>query len=280
MTDEARIQKERMKQGIAGVFSRSAPTYDHVGPQFFSHFGRRLVELTELLPGWRVLDVAAGRGAVLFPAAERVGETGFVIGIDLAEEMVKRTAEEIIRCGIQNAEIRHMDAEQLDFPDGSFDVVLCGYGLFFFPNLDRALAEFRRVLKPGGRLGVSTWAEDDGRWQWHGDLLKAYRPPNVPGEPDGLSRFGNQAGMETIMREGQFQNIQVIWETAEFAYADEEAWWATQWSHGRRYLLEMMPPDVLARFKEEAFAKMRALNGPDGYRQNFPTLFTLATRSE
>ncbi len=276
--DEDSIRKAQMKQGIAGVFSRASSTYDQVGPRFFSYFGRRLVEVAQIPAGSRVLDIATGRGAVLFPAAERVGPQGYVIGIDLAEDMVKQTADEIKRRGIQNAEVRQMDAEQLDFPDGSFDAVTCGYALFFLPNLARALAEYRRVLKPGGLIAVSTWAEDDERWKWYGELVDKYRPPNAPKPPAGITRFGNQAGMEAIMREGQFENIRVIWEEAEFTYADEEDWWNTQWSHGARYPLELMPPDILAKFKAEAFDKMKAMQGTDGYRHNFPTLFTLATR--
>lgn len=276
MTDEDSVRKAQMKQGIAGVFSRASTTYDQVGPRFFAHFGRRLVEVAQIPAGARVLDIATGRGAVLFPAAEQVGPQGHVIGIDLAEDMVKQTADEMRRRGVQNAEVRQMDAEQLDFPDGLFDAVTCGYALFFLPNLNDALAEYRRVLKPGGLFAVSTWAEDDQRWKWYGELLDKYRPPNAPKPPARMNRFGKRDGMETIMREGQFENIRVIHEEAEFTYTDEEDWWNTQWSHGGRYLLELMPPDILAKFKAEAFDKMKAMQ--DGYRHNFPTLFTLATR--
>jgi O-methyltransferase/aklanonic acid methyltransferase len=77
MSSKANEQKEH----IAGVFSRAASAYDRVGPQFFTHFGRRFVDLAEITPGARVLDIASGRGAILFPAAEQVGTDGSVIGI-------------------------------------------------------------------------------------------------------------------------------------------------------------------------------------------------------
>ena len=64
--------------------------------------------------------------------------------------MVRATNEEAERRGL-GIPVRVMDAEQLDFPDAEFDRVLCGFGVMFFPHLDQALAEFRRVLKPGGR---------------------------------------------------------------------------------------------------------------------------------
>ncbi len=66
------VDKERkMKENVAGLFDRVASTYDRVGPRFFSHFGRRLVELAQIPSGADVLDVAAGRGAVLYPAADK-----------------------------------------------------------------------------------------------------------------------------------------------------------------------------------------------------------------
>src|SRR5688500_2176491 len=83
--------------------------------------GRRLVEGVGVSAGDAVLDVATGRGAVLFPAAERVGPGGSVVGIDLAVGMVERTRAEIERRGVANASVRQMDAERLDFADGSFD---------------------------------------------------------------------------------------------------------------------------------------------------------------
>src|SRR5258706_499633 len=167
---------DQKKQAWAGVFSRAAPTYDHVGPAYFAHYGRRLVELARIPVGARVLDVASGRGAVLFPAASAVGLTGQVIGIDLAKGMIRETGAEITQRGLHNVEIRQMDAENLDFPDGAFDVLTCGYALFFFPSLDRALSEFRRVLKPDGQIAVSTWAEDRQLWKWFDDLLDRYNP--------------------------------------------------------------------------------------------------------
>src|SRR5262249_3356453 len=136
-------------------FNTVAAEYD-AGPGCFAHFGRRLVTAAEIQPGQRVLDVACGRGAVLFPCAERVGQTGQAIGVDLADEMVRATNEAAARRGI-TARSLVMDAEHLDFPDATFDRVLCGFGIMFFPNQIQALDEFRRVMKPGGRLAVSTW---------------------------------------------------------------------------------------------------------------------------
>ncbi len=159
-------QDRETKERIAGVFSRAAATYDQIGPRFFSHFGRRLVELAHIPGGAAVLDVACGRGAALLPAAEQVGRRGRVVGVDIAADMVSRTSAEVKRAGLGNVDIFEMDAEHLEFPDAAFDYVLCGLSLFFFPDLSRALGEFHRVLRDGGRLGITTFSQDNEFSDW------------------------------------------------------------------------------------------------------------------
>ena len=98
--------------------------------------------------GDRVLDVGCGRGAALFPAAEAVGVTGSVAGIDLVAAMVAATAADITRRGVANASVRVGDAESPEFPDRSFDAVLAGFVLFFLPDLAAALRACARLLRP------------------------------------------------------------------------------------------------------------------------------------
>ncbi len=78
--------KQEPKTNIAGLYNRVASLFGQVGPDFFSYAGRHLVERMDIAEGAKVLDVAVGRGANLFPAAEKVGLRGQAIGIDLAEK--------------------------------------------------------------------------------------------------------------------------------------------------------------------------------------------------
>lgn len=262
------------KELIVEVFGRAASIYDRVGPRFFTHFGRRLADLAGLQSGDAVLDVATGRGAVLFAAAARVGPRGRVNGIDLSEAMVAETAREIVQRQLRHVNVRVMDAERLDFPEAEFDAVLCGFALFFFPNVERAMAEFHRVLRPGSRLAVMTWGEADSRWSWWDDLLKAYMT-RVRLRTNALDKPGD---VDVTMRSGGFARVQVLEETTEFVYADEEEWWATLWSHGGRASLERLSPDALERFKRDAFNRMRAQRAPNGYHEDFRVLYGLGRK--
>lgn len=248
------------KRESAQLFDRAAATYDRVGPRIFTHFGEVLAEVAELSRGERVLDVAAGRGAALFPAAARVGTTGRVVGIDLSEAMVRELREEIDARGAANASALVMDAEQLAFEDESFDVVLCGFGIFFFPDPRRAVDEFRRVLRPSGRVALTTWrARDNERWPWYAELLRRY----VPGRASAAAPDFPQ-----LLRDAGYVDLVVVEREHEFVYADEEEWWRVLWSHAGRGPLEEVArtggQSVLEQLKQEAFAELESLRRPDG----------------
>ncbi len=166
--------KQEPKTNIAGLYNRVASLYGQVGPDIFSYAGGHLVERMDIAQGAKVLDVAVGRGANLFPAAEKVGLRGQVIGIDLAENMVQETKAEIERRSIQNATVLQMDAEHLTFDPASFDDVLCGFAIFLFPHLEQALSEFFRVLRTGGKLGITVARVPDALSQWYGKRLTEY----------------------------------------------------------------------------------------------------------
>jgi ubiquinone/menaquinone biosynthesis C-methylase UbiE len=278
------------KHGVAGIFGRAAPTFDQVGPRFFSHFGRRLVTLAQIPSGANILDVATGRGAVLFSAAEVVGPQGHVTGIDLSEMMIHENREAIKRLGLQNVEAREMDAEYLEFADASFDFVLCSFAIFFFPQLDRALSEMRRVLKPNGRIAVTTWAgTGDEQWKWFKKLMETYLPSES--EPEQISDsqstskpiFNTAEGLEAILNSAGFVNIKAVSESTDFVYADEEEWWSTLWSHGVRADLEAIEEktgqDGLKRFQKDAFERVQTIKQPDGIHRLFSVLFGLAFKS-
>ena len=260
------------KDILQGVFTRSASTYEHI--RYFPIFGEWLVETAQIPEGAKVLDVACGRGAVLFPAAERVGPSGHVIGIDLADGMARETQMEIQQRGLKQAEARQMDAENLTFPDSSFDFVLCGFSLQFFPHLEQALSEFRRVLKPGGHTAVTTWGGDDERWDWFEDLRTAYGASISLGsqsldKPDEIKGWFSQAG---------FVNIQISTKEIDMVYLDEEEWWNVVWSISGRAGLEKLSAEDLKRLKTEAFEKVQAQKETDGFHHRLEAFCTTAKK--
>jgi ubiquinone/menaquinone biosynthesis C-methylase UbiE len=137
--------------------SYPAESYEcYLVPTLFGPWASCLVQSAKPQSGEHVLDVACGTGIVARNVAPYLGVEGRVIGIDLNPNMlaVARSAAEREDLAIEWREGR---AEKLPFPDGSFDLVLCQFGLNLFTDQHTALREMRRVLRAGGRVVLSVW---------------------------------------------------------------------------------------------------------------------------
>jgi len=262
------------KDAVATAYGRLAADYDRIGPRIFSYFGERLVEVAAIRPDTLVLDVAAGRGAVLLPAAERVGKRGRAIGIDLTPAMVDLTAAELLRRGLTQAAMRQMDAEDLKFEDEAFDRVLCGFSLHHFSRPSQALAEFWRVLRPGGTVAVSTWGQRPALFSWLRESLKTYEDTaELVGQP-----FDTPSDLATALHEAGFIDVRVTSEAADFIYADDEAWWESNWAFLQRGALDRMTPADLQRFKAIAFERVRSVTQADGVHQRWGALLAVGIK--
>ena len=144
-----------------GTQSASAPaTYqEFLVPAMFAPFAERLVEHGCVRPGSRVLDVACGTGVVSRAAAILAGTGGSVAGVDLGEPTLAIARSHPAEENAAPIDYAQADAAALPFDADDFDVALCQQGLQFFPERAAALAEMRRVLKPGGRVAVATWKD-------------------------------------------------------------------------------------------------------------------------
>ena len=123
-----------------------------------------------------MLDVGCGAGGALLPAAHRVGPTGRAVGIDIAPGHGRAHARGGRGGGLEQVEVEVMDGAALEaFEDGQFDAVLSAFSLSAMPDVERALAEWRRVLAPTGTLGVATWSNlVDDAWAWEGELNNTF----------------------------------------------------------------------------------------------------------
>lgn len=248
------VGNDDSKVWVAGVFDRAASTYDEVAGAYHEYFGQCLVDAVGVAAGDAVLDVGCGRGAMVVAASSRVGPNGRVVGVDLAPEMIRLARERARAAGIE-AELEVMDAEDLDLPDATFAVVLCGFGVFFLPDPERAAAGFRRVLSPGGRIGLSTWGAEDQRWSWEDELLG-----ELAVERRAVKRPFDQPGdLEVLLGDAGFEDVAVHVVDHEVTLSGAEEWWTWKWSYSLRGMLEQVPPSRLEQLQRDAFDHIAAM---------------------
>jgi len=254
------------KAAIAGVFDRSSETYDSVGVEYFTAFGRRLVDHAGLRPGERVLDLGCGRGAVTFAAAEAVGADGEVLAVDLAPGMVRRTAEEAAARGLDHVTVRLGDAEAPEVPEGTtYDAVLLGLVIFFLPDPQGALVTYRGLLGDGGRLGLTTFPpQPDGGWGRVGKVFQRYLPGgrNVARPDEGP--LASPDALAATLREAGFADVRSETESFDTAFRDLDHWWQWAWSHGQRAALERVPADQLDDLQAECYEILRGESDDTG----------------
>lgn len=170
-------------------------------PALFAQWGRVVCDAAGLAPGQRVLDVACGTGALTLAAADRVGATGSVVGLDANPEMLAVARRKPTR-------IEWIDgrAESLPMPDGSFDAVVSQFGFMFFDDRAGAMREMMRVLRAGGRLAVAVCddIEHSPGYSAFAGLLDrlfgpavgdAFRAPFVLGDRETLLGICKEAGI-------------------------------------------------------------------------------------
>lgn len=162
---DARLQRRIQRYG----WDLAAEDYEPLWQGQLAPAHAALLEAARLAPGQTALDVACGAGALALRVAAAVGPGGRVTGVDLSGRMIDAARGRVGGGARTDLRFERMDAEALDLPTAGFDTVLCSLGLMYAPVPERALAEMRRVLKPGGRLALAVWGER-ARCAWASSL--------------------------------------------------------------------------------------------------------------
>ena len=181
-------------------------------------------------PGMSVLDVAAGAGQPALTIAPRLHPGGTVLGIDFSPEMVAVAEGRRRRAGAANASFRTMDAEQLELPDASFDAVTCACGVIFFPDAEQALAEMRRVLKPGGRLAIAVWDEPSKNSfvTVGGGAISRFHAATPPSpKSPGAFRFSQRDVLQGVLLDAGFTDLSIVSITMAIEFDSTEEYWET-----------------------------------------------------
>lgn len=138
--------------------SRYWNKYQALIEEFFAPLSRELIEAAHIEPGQSVLDIGGGAGEPSLTIARVIGEAGSVTYTDPAAGMVKAASGEAERRGFRNLKFYQCGAQDLPFPDNTFDATVSRLSVMFFPDVTAGLREILRVTKPGGFVSFLVWA--------------------------------------------------------------------------------------------------------------------------
>ncbi|MCX4696074.1 class I SAM-dependent methyltransferase [Streptomyces sp. NBC_01408] len=260
------------------VFNTAADVYDQSGVDFFGPIGRRLVEFSGIRAGDSVLDVGCGRGAVLWPAAAAVGGTGEVIGIDLAEEMVKYADADARSQGLTHVTTQVMNGQVPDFPAGRFDAVLGGFSVFIWTHGGAELRPYRTILRPGGLFAASApsfFPTATGKWGFLPEDVHDLLLPHLtqPKEGDAYDcPFTNihnnwlvtPEAVTATLTDAGFTDVAVLEEDLPIVVESGAQWVDWTRSHGMRRLWDRLSEQEANELSAEVARRLDALRSADG----------------
>ena len=189
-----------------------------------------LIDAVAPQPGQRVLELAAGLGETGLLAAELVAPVGGAVISDQAEAMLSGARERAATLGLSNVEFQVLNAEWIDLPVASVDVVLCRWGYMLMADPAAALGETRRVLRPSGRVALAVWdAIEHNPWALlPGAELRerGLTPPPVPGAP-GPFALGSAERLRELLEQAGFAELRVQTLQLHRRHASFEEFWET-----------------------------------------------------
>ena len=239
------------KLRATSTYNAAADYFDAPALSFWNRIGQRTVERMSLKAGACVLDACCGSGASAIPAAKAIGPSGRLLGVDLAENLLRLARGKASQLGLTHAEFRLKDIEELDPSTETFDAVICVFGIFFVPDMPSGVRSLWRVLRPGGQLAITTWGprfvEPGSSAFWNAvrnerpDLYKGFNPWDRISEPRELASMLLEAGVHTeyLLAEAGAQPL-----------SSPEDFWTIAMGTGYRGTIEQLDQEARKRVRQ------------------------------
>jgi SAM-dependent methyltransferase len=217
-----------------------------------------LVEYARPTPGMKVLDLASGTGEPAITIASRIGSHGHVTALDLSADLLEIADKRAKARGFEHFTTRQADAHALPFPDNSFDLATSRFGVMFFRDIEKAMAEAFRVLRPGARACFLAWGSfNQPYWQsMMGIVHRQVGGPLLDPEGPNPFRFAERGSLSAVLKIAGFKDVEEEIKTIPWTWPGppEEVWEQAQAvAVPFRPLLERVPADRWPEIHAEVY---------------------------
>jgi ubiquinone/menaquinone biosynthesis C-methylase UbiE len=259
------VDVEDYRRASQQVWKAMAPGWERWRAQLadaLTPVRERLIQELAPQPGETVLELGAGTGETGFEAAAMLGDGGRLVSTDFSREMVEVARRRGSELGLRNVDYRVIDAERIELDSGSVDGVLCQSTYMLVADPAAALAETRRVLRPGGRLALSVWgAPERNPWASIGGMILVERGHMAPPEPEAPGVFSMASAERTraLLERAGFRSVRTAEVPVRFGFRDLDDYeqWVTDVGGPFAMVVRGLPEDdrqVLRTRLREAFA--------------------------
>lgn len=245
------------------AWGHDAQTYDTIAAPFTKLFAEDALRLTSVQSGQRVLDVAAGTGALSFAAAERGAE---VLATDFSPRMTEILIAKVEEQGIQGIQVAIMNGQALDLDDNSFDAAFSILGLMLFPDRAAGFRELYRTIKPGGRAAVVSWSSIE-RLRFMQAILGAFKEAipdfSTPSKPPPWLSLADRNVFKSEMKAGGFAHVSLFTVAHIWMFPSPEEFFdaLSSASPGFSIILDTLKPHQRVASREAFVCRMREEQG-------------------
>ncbi|GAB3859019.1 hypothetical protein GCM10028801_19780 [Nocardioides maradonensis] len=256
------MEADAQVAAVAALFDTVAADYDNNGVAYFGPIADQLIEAAAPTAGERAVDLGCGSGVVTSRLADAVGTTGSVLAVDNSPAMVARTAA--LLADRPQVQVIRGDAGAPDVPEGSVDLVTASLVIFFLPDPWAAISRWMGLVRPGGRVALTTFGTTAPDWAKAEALLRPFMPafdPRVVG-PDGP--FASDANMERFLLDAGADRVVTTPFRVPAVFDDLDHWVRWSRSVGQRAAWDRMSPDQVEATIAAAADALEPTRGEDG----------------
>jgi len=260
---------EQFKNNIEATFNDVSSRYDQ--NKFFAISASRMAELVPFTESMDVLDVSTGTGAVAIEVARKYRHAR-VEGIDLSPGMLKQATIKAQVEGLDNIKFEQCDVEAMPYDEGVFDVVTCGYALFFYPDMEASYRAICKTLKPGGSFVFSSFTNAAFNPFAEAFLKRLEQDYKIEAPSRLRERLKTSEQIKQLAGSGGHPRVEVEHYPIRYSISVNE-WWSLLNNAGYKSLLDQLSHEQLLLFKQAHLAEIKSGSDNGVIALNADTLF-------